>query len=104
MIETGTAYKAALLPVIEKLITSGCPRSSMVALVDARTGGAKSQDVIAEHQRQFGTGDFGSRRLATLVSNSLFKRHFERIAIPNQRLFTDKDEATTWLLSPETSA
>lgn len=102
--ETVRAYKAALLPVIDTLITSGCPRGGMVALVDARTGGAHSQEVITEYQRQLGGGDLAPRRLATLVSSALFKRQVERIAIPNQRLFTDEEEALAWLLSPDKSA
>jgi hypothetical protein len=103
-IETVAAYKAALLPEVDRLLASGCARGNMVALVDARHGGAQSQDVIAEYQRQLGGSDLAPRRLATLVSSALFKRQIERIAIPNQRLFTDEDEALAWLLSPDTAA
>lgn len=103
-VETVAAYRAALLPAIDKLITNGCSRGTMLALVDTREGGAQSQDVIAEYQRELGGGDLAPRRLATLVSSALFKRQVERIAIPNQRLFTDEEEALAWLLSSDAQA
>ena len=103
-IETVAAYKTALLPVVDRLLASGCARGKMVALVDTRNGGAQSQDVIAEYQRQLGGSDLAPRRLATIVSSALVKRQVERIAIPNQQLFTDEDEALAWLLSPDEDA
>lgn len=103
-IETVAAYKAALLPEVERLLASGCARGKIVALVDARSLGAQSQEVIAGYQRQLGGGELAARRLATLVSSALFKRQVERISLPNQRFFTDEDEALTWLLSPDEAA
>lgn len=103
-VETVAAYKAALLPEVDRLLASGCARGNMVALVDTRNGGALSQDVIAEYQRQLGGGALAPRRLATIVSSALCKRQVERIAIPNQRLFTEDDEALAWLLSPDEAA
>lgn len=83
------AYKAALLRAGRQLLAAGCSRSRMVALVDARAGGAQSQDVIASYKDNFGSEDMAVRRVATLVTSALFKRQVERVAIANHRLFTD---------------
>ncbi|MEG3143124.1 hypothetical protein U1839_00535 [Sphingomonas sp. RT2P30] len=92
-------YKAALVEAVNAMIAAGCESGSLVALVDAREQGAQSQDVIADYKERLGGGDLAPRRLATLVSSALFKRQVERIAIGNQRLFTDEAEAIAWLLS-----
>ena len=102
-VDTVKAYKAALLAVIERMLAAGCPNGEMVALFDAREGGPQSQDVIAAFRAQLGQPDLVPRRLATLVGSALLKRQVERIAIPNQRVFTDEAEALAWLLSPPDS-
>ena len=103
-VETAAANKAALLPAIDRLIANGCASGYSPALVDRREGEDQSQDVIAEYQRQLESGDLAPRRNATPVWNARFKRQIERIAIPNQRLFTEDNEALAWLLSPEPAA
>ena len=101
-IETVELYKAAVAKATADMYAAGCEPGSLIALVDARAGGAQSQDVIAYYQQHLGPGSgLSPRRLATLVSSALFKRQIERIAIPNQRLFTDEGAAWEWLLSGE---
>ena len=102
-VDTVREYKDALIPTIERMLAAGCVRANMIALVDTREGGVQAQEVIAEYQKQLGESGLAPRRLATLVSSALFKRQVERIAILNQRLFTDEAEALAWLLAPDES-
>lgn len=101
-VETVRRYKDAIGRAAAGLYDAGNAPGSLVALVDVRGGGAQSQEVIAYYQEELG-GPYGPapRRLATLVSSALFKRQVERIAIANQRLFTDEKEALDWLLSED---
>ena len=94
-------YKVALLQAGERMLASGCSQDRILALVDIRAGGAQSQDVIASYKSSLGGDNMAVRRVATLVSSALFKRQVERIAISNQRLFTDEAEGLAWLLSPD---
>lgn len=81
----------------------GCKLGSIVSLTDARQRGAQSQDVVAAFQQQLG-GKLTPKRQAILVSSVLFERQIQRIDIPNQRMFTDEDQAMVWLLSPDEPA
>ena len=103
-IETVRSYKAAVLAAVGKMRTAGCTPGELVALVDIRDAGAQSQEVIAAYKDDLQGPDLVPRRLATLVTSALFKRQVERIAIPNQRLFTDEVEALNWLLSSDPEA
>ena len=97
-LETVSAYRQALSQAVAQLYVSGCPRGSIVALVDAREAAAQAQDVVAFYKEHLGSSDLAPRRLATLLSSALFKRQVERIAISNQQLFTDEEEAMRWLM------
>ena len=96
-----SAYKRALIEAWATLHAAGCRRDKLVALVDAREGGPQSQDVVAQFRERMGREEFLPRRLATVVTSALLKRQVDRIGLPNQRLFTDEDEALAWLLSPD---
>ncbi|WP_374942064.1 hypothetical protein [Sphingomonas sp.] len=98
---TVTLYREALVRAVAAMRAAGCKPGTVCALVDARDGGAQSQEVVASFRDNLRGGDLAPRRLATLVSSALFRRQIERIAIPNQRLFTDEHDALAWLLSPE---
>ena len=100
-VETVRAYKRDILAAVDRLRSAGCAADQIIALVDIRDGGAQSQDVIAAYKDDLSEPDLMPRRLATLVSSALFRRQVERIAIPNQRLFTDEAEAFAWLLSTD---
>ena len=100
-VETVRAYKRDILAAVDQLRSAGCAADRIIALVDIRDGGAQSQDVIAAYKDDLSEPGLMPRRLATLVSSALFRLQVERIAIPNQRLFTDEAEAFTWLLSPD---
>ncbi len=97
---TVRVYKQDILAAVGKLRSAGCAAGEIVALVDIRDGGAQSQEVIAAYKDDLAGPDLVPRRLATLVSSALFRRQVERIAIPNQRFFTDGTEALAWLMSP----
>ena len=94
-------YKAALGDAVQGMRTQGCPPGSIAAMVDTRLGGVQSQDVVAAWQKELGTVTPPPRRLATIVSSALLKRQVDRIAIANQRLFDNEDDAMAWLLSSE---
>ena len=100
-VETVRAYKRDILVAVDRLRSAGCAADRIIALVDIRDGGAQSQEVIAAYKDDLSEPDLMPRRLATLVSSALFRRQVERIAIPNQRLFTDEAEALAWLMSPD---
>ncbi len=100
-LDTVALYKQAVADAVARLYAGGCARGSIVAFVDARDVAAQAQDVIASYKENLGNSDLAPRRLATLLSSALFKRQVERIAIPNQRLFTDECEAMAWLLADE---
>lgn len=101
---TVTGYERALREAVEAMYAGGCRRGTLLALVDARAGTAQSQEVVASYKDRLGGASLAPRKLATLVSSALLKRQVERIAIPNQRLFTDEDEAVAWLLSSDEAA
>lgn len=98
---TVTLYREAVAKAVARMRAAGSRPGSATVLFDARQASAQSQDVLLEYQRNMNTGEFSPRRLATIISSALFKRQAERIALPNQRLFTDDKEALAWLLSPE---
>ena len=100
-VETVREYKAAVLGAVGKLRSAGCAPGDVVALVDIRDAGAQSQDVIGAYKDDWQDPGLIPRRLATVVTSALFKRQVERIAIPNQRFFTDEVEALSWLLSSD---
>ena len=103
--ETIRKYKEAITAAVTALFEAGCKPGQLVALVDTREAGAQSQDVVAAYQKELGSSSgLAPRKLVTLVSSHLLKRQVERIAIPNQRLFTDERDALAWLLSDATSA
>ena len=90
-VETVEAYRQAVIEAGTKMMKSGCPVDEILALVDARAGGPQSQEVVAAwRDRIEAHGLAAPRRLASLVSSALLKRQVERIAVPNQRLFTDE--------------
>ena len=95
------AYEQALVAAGIAMRAAGCRREDFLALVDARDGGPQSQDVVSQYRDRLGREERLPRRLATLVSSALLKRQVDRIAIPNQRMFTDEAEALAWLLSPD---
>ena len=100
-VETVEAYRQAVIEAGTKMATLGCPVDEILALVDARAGGPQSQEVVAAwRDRIEAHGLAAPRRLASVVSSALLKRQVERIAVPNQRLFTEEAEALAWLLSP----
>ncbi len=95
------AYEQALMVAGAAMRDAGVRREDFLALVDARDGGPQSQEVVTQYRERLGRKEMLPRRLATLVSSALLKRQVDRIAIPNQRLFTDEAEAIAWLLSPD---
>ena len=97
-LDTIEDYRRAALAAASSMIASGCSSGAILALVDVRDGGAQQQDVVVAFRERMGGGDLAPRRLATLVTSALLKRQVERIAVPNQRLFTDESEAMAWLL------
>ena len=99
-VHTVEAYRRAALAAATNLIASGCDSGTILALVDAREAGAQQQDVVTAYRERMAGDDLAPRRLATIVSSALLKRQVERIAVPNQRLFTDEAEALAWLLDP----
>ena len=99
-LETIEAYRSAAHEAVERMIAAGCEHGSIVALVDAREGGPQQQSIVDAYRERLGGEDMTPRRLATLVSSALLKRQVERIAVPNQRLFTDEAAAMAWLLDP----
>jgi len=101
---TVASYKQAVSAAVGQIIASGCVQGDIRALVDARGVGAQPSSVVEEYKRLFGSVNMRPFRLATIVSSSLFKMQVKRIAIPNQRIFTDEADATQWLLAPKTSA
>ena len=94
-------YKAALGDAVQRMRAEGCLPGSISALVDTRDGGVQSQDVVAAWQKELGSTTPAPRRLATIVSSALLRRQVDRIAIANQRLFDNENEAMAWLLSSE---
>ena len=103
-VETIREYKEAVTGAVAALYEAGKKPGQLVALVDTREAGAQSQEVIAAYQKELGSGSgLAPRKLATLVSSHLLKRQVERIAMPNQRLFTEERDALTWLLSDTAS-
>lgn len=102
-VATVALYETALRKAVQEMLAKGCPHGDMLALVDLREVKAQSQDVIAAYKERLDRADLAPRRLATLVSSALFKMQVQRIAIPNQRLFTSEDDAVEWLLSADES-
>ncbi len=103
-LKTVTTYKTALLAAVQRMLVAGGQSGEIVALFDAREGGPQSQEVVAEFRAQLGQPALAPRRLATLVGSALLRRQVDRIAIPNQRVFTNEAEALAWLLSPSDPA
>ncbi|WP_010219475.1 hypothetical protein [Sphingomonas sp. PAMC 26621] len=101
MTETVDRYEQAVGVAAAGMLSAGCRRGSLIALVDARELNAQSQNVIVEFKARMHREGLLPRRLATVLSSTLFKRQVERIAIPNQRLFVDESDALSWLLSEE---
>ncbi len=93
-------YRRAVRAAGARLLAAGCASGSIVALVDVRDGGVQQQEVVAAYRERMGGDELAPHRLATLVSSALLKRQVERIALANQRLFTDEAEAMAWLLDP----
>ncbi|QBM76582.1 hypothetical protein E2E30_12975 [Sphingomonas sp. AAP5] len=100
-LDTVEAYKKAVLSAVSGMLAAGCRRGDVLAFVDARDLSAQSQDAVADYKASMDRDGLLPRRLATLVSSALFKRQVERIAIPNQRLFSDEASALAWLTSPD---
>lgn len=98
-LDTVDEYKRAMLAAAGKLVAAGCKPDDIIALCDTREHGPQSQDVVARFKQMLGGDGFAPRRLATVTSSALLKRQVERIAVANQRLFTDEAEALAWLLS-----
>ena len=94
-------YQKAVVSAVTGMLSAGSRRGGLLALVDARELSAQSQDVVADFKATMDRGGLVPRRLATLLSSALLKRQVERIAVPNQRLFSDEDEALAWLLSAD---
>lgn len=94
-------YKAALGETVQRMRAEGCSPGSICALVDTREGGVQSQDVVTAWQEELGSSAFAPSRLATIVSSALLKRQVGRIAIANQRVFDNEDDAMAWLQSSE---
>ncbi|WP_242140917.1 hypothetical protein [Sphingomonas sp. TREG-RG-20F-R18-01] len=101
MTETVDRYEQAVGVAVAGILSAGCQRGSLLALVDARELNAQSQNVVAEFKARMHHGGLLPRRLATVLSSTLFKRQVERIAIPNQCLFVGDSDALSWLLSEE---
>jgi hypothetical protein len=97
--DTVASYKQALSVAVAQMVQRGCRRAELVALVDARGVGAQPLAVIEEYRKSFRSPDMQPCRLATTVSSSLFRLQIKRIAVPNQRIFTDETDATQWLLA-----
>ena len=102
--EIVNAYKKAVLRAAADLLAAGSRQGEVLALVDARDLSAQSQNVVAEFKANMDREGLLPRRLATVTSSILFRRQVERIAIPNQRLFNDEDEALAWLMSTDRDA
>lgn len=101
-VEVVGTYKRALLTAIDDMLAKGCKPGTFLALVDIREGSvAQSQEVITLYKDELAHGELAPRKLATLVTSALFKRQVQRIAIPNQRLFTEENDAMAWLFTPE---
>lgn len=100
-VATVADYKRALIAVVGPLHAQVGAAPPIRALVDLRESGPQSQDVVAAYSGALGGSDLAPGLLATLISSALLKRQAERIAVPNQRYFTDEAEALTWLLSPD---
>lgn len=100
--DTVDRYKKAIMIAVTGMLSAGCRRGNLLALVNASDLNAQSQGVVAEFKASMDRDGLVPRRLATVLSSALFKRQVERIAIPNQRLFVDEAEALDWLLSEGT--
>lgn len=100
-IETVDRYEQSVIVAVSEMFSAGCRNGNFLALVDACDLSAQSQNVVAEFKARMHREGLLPRRLATVLSSTLFKRHVERIAIPNQRLFVEESEALSWLLSEE---
>ena len=103
-VETVEEYRQAVLATVTRMLAAGCASGAFLALVDARETGAQQQAVVAAYKDRLNTDGLSPRRLATLVSSALLKRLVERIAVANQRLFTDEAEALAWLFAPSEPA
>ena len=97
--DTVHAYDRAIRAAADALAKAGCPRSEIVALVDARDLIAQSAAVIDTYKDKLSGPDRQPRRLATIVSRPLFKLQVKRIAMPNQGIFETEDEALAWLFA-----
>ncbi len=103
-LETIDAYEEAVNAAGRALRAAGCRREDFIGLVDVRDGGPQSQEVVARFRERMDREERRPRRLATIVNSALLKRQVDRIAIPNQRMFSDEAEAIAWLLSPDPAA
>ena len=97
--DTTNEYHQAVVRAATDMLKAGCRRRDLIAPIDARGLAAQSQAVVADFKLSMDRDDLVLRRLATIISSALFKRQVERIAIPNQRRFTNETEAIEWLLS-----
>lgn len=101
MTEPVERYEQAVGVAVAGMLSAGCLRGNLLALVDARKLNTQSQNVIAEFKARMHREGLLPRCLATVLSSTLSKRPVERIAILNQRLFVDESDALSWLLSEE---
>lgn len=95
------AYDLKLREASHAMTLAGCPRHEILALVDAREAVAQSQQVITSYKDRFGLPDRQPKRIATVLSSTLFKFQVRRISLPNQKIFEDKNAAIQWLLSED---
>lgn len=100
--DTTARYNDALRGAARTMADAGCPLDQMLVLVlvlvDARKLGTQSQLLIAD-QARFSAPDRQPRRIGTVTSGALVKLQVQRVAFPNQRIFTDRQDALAWLRS-----
>ena len=93
------AYKTALGRAIANIHARGTKSGEVVAMVDARKLGPQSQEVTEAYKKSFADPALKPRRLATLLSSALFKMQVQRLAVADQRIFEDEEEALAWLFA-----
>lgn len=91
-------YDVAVQDAALAMARAGCPRTEILAFVDARELDAQAQPLIANYQSRFSAPDRQPRRIATVVSKALVRMQAQRVAFANQQIFTDEREAMDWLL------
>ena len=96
-LKTIELYKRAIERSAHQLVTSGIRQSEINVLFDARDFPAQSQDVAAEYQRQFSGPDMAVGKVATLVTNTIFRLQAKRVGAKEQCVFESEEEALAWL-------